>query len=87
LIHTPPTPLNIRICSTIGIGAGFFGNRLTTRRKISGEHMVSREGFSPNKTLLFDKEESDGYVFYIKKEEFLFMSMDTKSTNTKTEDN
>jgi hypothetical protein len=32
-------------------------------------------------------EESDGYVYDINKEEFLFMAMDTKSTNTENEDN
>jgi hypothetical protein len=32
-------------------------------------------------------EESDGYVFDIEKEEFIFMSMDTKSTNKESEDN
>ena len=32
-------------------------------------------------------EESDGYVFDINKEEFIFMAMDTKSTNIENEDN
>jgi hypothetical protein len=47
--------LSIRINSTIGIIVGSFGNNLTARRNILGEHMASQEGFSTNKPPLIGK--------------------------------
>jgi hypothetical protein len=46
--------------------------------------MAGQEGFSTGNNSF---EESDGYVYDINKEQFLFMAMDTKSTNTENEDN
>jgi hypothetical protein len=51
-------PLSISISSTIGIRVGSFGN-LTTRRKMSREHMVGQDGFSTKRALLFDRTNYD----------------------------
>jgi hypothetical protein len=60
-------------------------NKIKPYKHKRGKYTEKKSFYSREDNI--SSKESDGYVFEIDKEEFLFMSMDTKYTNTENEDN